>query len=103
MESIFTQIVCSVPVDGKTHKGRMFVSALKEIWDFDRCTRILIEKVGVDAFVGAIVPLIPPTTMNYCNDEQYRTQWRHSIWQAAWNAWQETKAGRQNWVTNQTV
>jgi len=100
---LITRIACAVPVDGKSHKGRMFVSAFKEVWDYDRCTRILIEKVGVDAFIKALTPLIPPTTMNYCNDEQYRTQWRHSIWRAAFEAYQQYKANKTKWVTDKTI
>lgn len=85
------KILQAIPVAGKSYKGRALARVLDEILTYDRCTTILIDKVGVDAFVKNLVPLIPPTTVTYCNESCYELQWRRAIWSAAWNAWQDTK------------
>ena len=85
------KILQAMPVDGKSHLGRTLAKTLGDILENDRCTSILIDKVGVDAFARELATLIPETTVGYCNDYQYEVEWRHSIWQAAWEAWQEVK------------
>ncbi len=91
MTDLRTKIICAVPVDGKSKKGRMLAKALTEIWQYDTCTRILIERSGVEAFVGQLSTLIPKDNCAYCNESYYETEWRRAIWKAAWEAYQAYK------------
>ena len=76
-------------------KGNPWAMQFYEVWDelvrYDYAHRAMISKVGTTAFLRHLEPLYPEKSV--C-PKDYRPEWRHAIWAAAYNAYQEYKTKR---------